>query len=347
MALSFAKRIVGYGAWNLHFDRDLGATTGTNNQTFLTYLRALGYNKVNHIKVVLFRKSTIEGLPASRSLPLYQPDGTINQAMIDNLKRLVNDAAANGFWVQVCIWHHHAIATSDRSEYPENAPAVLAPDWSLTRVGDRLAKYYAPSASRQAAFAEHRKLFQRIGAEVGAFSNVIFELGNELRVWDNDDTDTKVGDERNLRSWLASMLVALRGAAPGPIRVCTSTGITNEYMMFKQDPGLDVDFYDFHAGQWNMTDKFGTNYPNGIRQSRERVQIYNPGAKLVINDDGLFHGETIDTSATFAQYMEKWATAAFQHGESFVTKGYYPPGVVISRPMLDALERASAAVPEA
>jgi hypothetical protein len=32
---------------------------------------------------------------------------------------------------------------------------------------------------------------------------------------------------------------------------------------------------------------------------------------------------------------------------SFVTKGYYPPGVAnISRPMLDALEHAANAIPE-
>ena len=339
MALSFSKRIVGYGAWNLHFDSQLGATTATDNLTFLSYLRALGYLKVNHVKIILFRKSTIEGLPANRSVPFYKPDGTINQALIDNTKRLVDEATAKGFWVQICIWHHQAL--TDRAEYPENAPAVLAPDWSIDRTGERLAKYYAPSAGRQAAFAEHRKLFHRIGAEFGGYPNVLFELGNELRVY-NFDTD----DERNLRAWLEMNLNELRSAAPGPIRVCTSTGKDNEYRMFKQTPGLDVDYYDFHAGQWNMSDKFDNDYPIGIRQSRERVQVYKPGAKLLINDDGLFGGETFETSATFAQYMEKWATEAFRKGESFITKGYYPPGVAISRPMLDALERAANAVPE-
>jgi hypothetical protein len=347
MSLSFSKRIVGYGAWNLHFDRLLGATAATNNLTFLSYLRSLGYHQINHIKVVLFRNSTIEGLPADRALTLYRRDGTINQALIDNLKRLVNEAAAKGFWVQLCIWHHHAIAREDRSEYPENAPGVLAPDWSIARDGDRLAKYYAPSASRQAAFEEHRKLFRKIGAEFGAYSNVLFELGNELRVWQSHGTAEQWGDERNLRGWLAMMADALRSAAPNPIRVGVSTGIENEHPMFNPPVGLNVDFYDFHAGQWNMSNKYDNDYPIGMRQSRERVQNYKPGAKLLIDTDGLFGGESLSTSATFAQYMEKWAAEAFRRGESFITKGYYPPGVAISRPMLDALERAARAVSDA
>jgi hypothetical protein len=346
MALSFAKRIIGYGAWNLHFDKTLGADAGSDNLTFLSYLRAWGYYKINHIKVVLFRKSTVEGLPANRALTLYQHDGSINQALIDNLKRLVAEAAAKGFWVQICVWHHHAIAAEDRSEYPENAPGVLAPDWSVANDGDRLAKYYAPSASRQAAFAEHKKLFRRIGAEFGGYANVIFELGNELRVWQNLSNADQQGDERNLRGWLATMLDALRTAAPGSIRVCTSTGISNEYMMFKPPAGLTTEFYDFHAGQWNMANKFDNDYPIGMRQSRERVEIYRPGGKLLIDTDGLFGGESFATSGTFASYMERWATEAFRRGESFITKGYYPPAVAISRPMLDALERASSAVPE-
>ena len=346
MALSFEKRIVGYGAWNLHFDKLLGATAATDNLTFLSYLRALNYFKVNHIKVVLFRKSTIEGLPAARALTLYKPDGTINQLLIDNLKRLIDEAARTGFWVQICIWHHHAIAAEDKSEYPENAPAVLAPDWSIARDGDRLAKYYAPSASRQAAFAEHKKLFRRVGVEFGGYDNVLFELGNELRVWNSHPSDDQIGDERNLRGWLSMMLTELRAGATRPIRVCCSTGISNEYFLFKQPTGLAVDYYDFHAGQWNMDNKFDNDYPQGMRQSRERVQLYRPGAKLLIDTDGLFGGETFQTSHTFAQYMEKWATEAFRRGESFITKGYYPPGVSISRPMLDALELASRAVPE-
>jgi len=345
MALDFNKRIIGYGAWNLHFDKDLGAEPASDGLTFLSYLRAWGYYKVNHIKVVLFRKSTAEGLPEGRARTLYKPDGTINQVLIDNLKRLVNEAAANGFWVQICIWHHHAIATEDRSEYPENAPAILAPNWGQPNDGLRLRMYYSP-VGREAVFAEHRKLFRKIGAEFGSYSNVIFELGNELRVWQSSAGDEgKMVDERNLRSWLQSMLAELRGAAPNPIRVCCSTGIDNENLMFR--PGaLAVDFFDFHAGQWNMSDKFDNDYPIGIRQSRERVQGYKAGAKLLIDADGLFGGESFQTSGTFAQYMERWATEAFRRGESFITKGYYPPAIAISRPMLDSLERASNAVPE-
>jgi hypothetical protein len=346
MALSFAKRIVGYGCWNLHFDRGRGASAATGNQTLLTYLRSL-YKKINHIKIIIFRRSTVE-VPADRAIPLYRGDGTINQALIENLRAVVEEARSLDFWVQICIWHYHAIANPN--EYPEIAPGVLAPDWNAS-VSRRLQDYYAPSAGRQAAFAAHRALFQKIGAEFGGYDNVLFELGNEMRIWEPVDTPEKAGDERNLKSWLAGNLEALRAAAPGPIRVCTSTGIGNEYAMFKAPGGLPVDFFDFHAGEWGMppNDKTGTGYLTGIRGCRDNAQTYKPGAKVLINTDGLFgKTETLENSGTFAQYMELWAREAFQKGVSFVTKGYYPPGVAdISRPMLNVLESVANSIPDA
>jgi len=264
--------------------------------------------------------------------------------------------------VQICIWHYHALAV--QSEYPENAPGVLAPDWGEPSVPGRLQKYFMPSASRQAAFAEARRLFERIGRDFGGYDNVIFELGNEMRIWNDDrlpNSDQldpgRAGDERNLKAWLAGNLQALRAAAPRPIRVCTSSGIDNEYVFFKPSSGgLDVDYYDFHSGQWGMTDgsrqrnpdKTSTKYPAGIRGCIDNAAVYKPGAKVLIDTDGLFGPEELATSATFAQYMELWAREAFQKGVSFVTKGYYPPGVPdISRPMLNVLERVANSIPDA
>jgi hypothetical protein len=353
MALSFAKRIVGYGCWNLHFDRELGKFGSvTNNQTLLTFLRSL-YQKINHIKVILFRNTAADKLTSDRAIPLYRHDATINQVLIDNLKHLIDEANLKGFWVQICIWHHQAL--TDPGEYPENAPGVLAPDWSEPSIPGRLQKYYMPSASRQAAFAEHRKLFDRIGREFGGYDNVIFELGNELRIWPTVDTSGKAGDERNLKAWLTGNLEALRAAAsPRPIRVCTSSGIANEYILFKPPGGLDVDYYDFHSGQWGMTDANGnpdrnsTKYPAGIRGCRDNAATYKPGAKVLINTDGLFRStDTVENSGAFAQLMQNWVGEAFQKGVSFVTKGFYPPGVSnISKPMLDALEHAANSIPE-
>ncbi|PYQ31679.1 MAG: hypothetical protein DMF56_00810 [Acidobacteria bacterium] len=360
MALSFDKRIIGYGALNLHFDRGLGASGATGGKTLLTFIRSL-YKKVNHVKVIIFRKATAE-VPAENAIQLYQPDGTINQALIDNLRALVEEARRlePQFWVQICVWHHQAIA--DQREYPDNAPAVLAPNWTVG-AAKRLQDYYAPSASRQAAFAEHKRLFERIAREFSGYDNVLFEVGNEMRIWNDDrlpDSDQldpgKAGDERNLKAWLAGNLQALRGAASRPIRVCTSSGIDNEYIFFKPSSGgLDVDFYDFHAGQWGMTDgtrarnpdKTSTKYPAGIRGCRDNAAVYKPGAKVLINTDGLFGPEKLETSAEFAQYMELWVREAFQKGVSFVTKGFYPPGVAdISKPMLNVLERVANSIPE-
>src|ERR1044071_4274787 len=367
MALDFAKRIVGYGCYNLHFDRGLGACPATGGKPLLTYIRSL-YKKVNHIKVIIFRNAMAGGVVPDRAVQLYRQGGTINQELIDNLRALVEEARRlePQFWVQICIWHYHALKYKDLSEYPEHAPVVLAPNWDLG-LEDRLAAYYAPSASRQAAFAEHKRLFERIGREFGGYDNVIFELGNEMRIRDDDRQlpippnpgqldPNKAGDERNLKAWLATNLQALRNAAPGPIRVCTSTGIDNEYIFFKAPGGLAVDFFDFHSGEWGMTDdtvarhsdRNSTKYPAGIRGCRDNAAVYKPGGKVLINTDGLFRStDSVENSGEFAQLMQNWVGEAFQKGVSFVTNGFYPPKASgVSRPMLDALEHAANSIPE-
>lgn len=90
MALDFSKRIVGYGCYNLHFDRGLGACPATGGKPLLTYIRSL-YKKVNHIKVIIFRKATAEVLD-NRAIQLYRTDGTINQELIDSLRALIEEA---------------------------------------------------------------------------------------------------------------------------------------------------------------------------------------------------------------------------------------------------------------
>jgi len=70
--------------------------------------------------------------------------------------------------------------------------------------------------------------------------------------------------------------------------------------------------------------------------------------KVLIDADGLFGPEELDTSGEFARYMELWVREAFQKGVSFVTPGWYPPGAAnVSRPMLDVLERVANSIPDA
>ena len=112
---------IGYGAYNLCFDRDLGLLNGKN---FFQYIRDGGW-PVNHVKVICYRKASLELLPEvpdPRTIPVYKSDGTINQAFLANLAKLVSSARQFGFTVQVCIFSYHSVA---RAEAPEFLPAVL------------------------------------------------------------------------------------------------------------------------------------------------------------------------------------------------------------------------------
>src|SRR6185503_6393435 len=84
---------------------------------------------------------TQEGLPdpvydgtghaTLRTQPLFRRSATpeLNSGFLENVLRLVRVAKTHNFWVQVCIFHHHAIAQNSRGTYedPENVPALLDP----------------------------------------------------------------------------------------------------------------------------------------------------------------------------------------------------------------------------
>lgn len=318
MPTQVPRRLIGYGAYNLCFDSQLGKSA-TDQRNFFDVLKGDGW-PVNLVKVICFRKSIIEGLPLGRAISLYKPDRTINTAFLDNLVSLVDYAAGKGFWVQVCIFHYHAV--KDPNESPENIPGELQPNFSAP-LCSRLQTFF--TASNNNVTHKQKELVAQLGQRLAGRSNVIWELANEVRMDGQGCTDA---DNRNLVAWLSHMRDALIQNAGPDIHVGTSTGITNEQVTGRN---LPVTFFDFHSGQWSATG----DYRFGIRTAQERAVSYNADAFLIINDDGVPDAQRNEANIT------NWAGTAFQRGLHYATKSPYPPGQPFSIHALNGLKHAN------
>lgn len=346
--------LIGYGAYNLCFDRLLGRETPTGPD-FFQYIRGGGW-PVNHVKVIVFCKSTQEGLVGDRAIPLYTA-GRINSAFLANLRTLVARARQTGFTVQICLFSYHSVA---RSETPENLPAVLNPaQWTGCA---RLTNFF--TLKNPAVVAEQVKLVQAVVGDLRGSGNlgphVIFELANELRADICGATNRAVNCD--MVPWLNRMAKAVRDAA-GTVatRITTSTGVHvdsaspqfagdhNERIVFdKRRPAdgcsqapLAADLFDLHAGQWEALG----DHAGALRlRVRARLQSYGyPAPAVIINDDGVD-----DATQRTTANVERWAAAALRQGFGYASKQQYPPHPIgFDEDALNALRRAYETVFEA
>jgi hypothetical protein len=116
MALPIPKRFIGYGAFNLCFDRRLGRAPSTGGKNFFESLRKdpRGW-PVNLVKVICFRKSTADKLDPARADPLFAPGGSVNPAFLTNLQTLVTTAEGCGFFVQICVFSFQSVTSDDET----------------------------------------------------------------------------------------------------------------------------------------------------------------------------------------------------------------------------------------
>lgn len=358
-------RLIGYGAYNLCFDRDLGVHNGRD---FFTHLHDVKKSPVNLVKVIVFRKASLEGLPelpdpTGRTIPVYTPAGEINKKFLANLVALTKKARDKHFTVQICIFSYHSVA---RKEGPEFLPAALVPDSSLTRC-QRVRKFF--SLADPAIVAEQDKLVTALVTTLrnaDALSNVLWEIANEIRI------DVCATEKQNragncdLVAWLNHIASTIRASAKlARNMITTSTGIhtqdapntppgaANEKMTFAQERPVDGctnpafvphavltpgNLFDLHAGQWNLNDNYLAELRGGLRKRFAGYGYDNPS--FIINTDGF--PDELRTPAN----IKKWATAAFRNGHHFASKEIYPPHVpAYNDAVLDALAAANAAAP--
>jgi hypothetical protein len=329
MPRQIPRRLIGYGAYNLCFDTQLGVQihkpddpTPPDTRNFFQYLQA-ECPPVNLVKVICFRTASLEGLPAGRTATLYKPDHTINPAFLENLDKLVAEAEAKKFWVQVCIFSHQAVSGG---ELPENAPPEILPVGATPC--DQLKSFFTgPSAVRRGL---QKQLVRALGDRLKNRTNIIWELANEVRMYQDckkntpDNPDNR--EDLALAGWLNDMKTALIEKTGSDIHVGASTGVDNEVTIARN---LVSTYFDFHGLQW----KYNTNYTQGIQGAKSNTHTYNPNAFLIINDDG--------AGPRTQQNIHDWARRAFQLGLHYSSKAFYPPGKDWSAETIQALNDAN------
>ncbi|HJQ40181.1 MAG TPA: hypothetical protein VKB93_23810 [Thermoanaerobaculia bacterium] len=328
--MAIPARLLGYGAYNLANDRYMGKPASGTGPIFFKYLRDSGY-PVNLVKLIVFRYSGEDDLnlfPA-RQVSLYTPQRAINTTYIDQLVNTVDQARQFGFWVQVCLFSYHSVAAG---EQPEHAPTVFnlpEPTKPPTKPSDppgNVRLFF--NAADTARFNEQARLVRAIVDRLRVFPNVLWELANELRVKEQPENP----DNCQLVAWLIRMRGEIVRAAQGaPVYIGTSSGIQNERYFFKRmgadactSPALQVEFFDFHSGQWSA----------GIGAAKNRVRNdYGSSAPLIINDDGL-------KGAASSTQIRAWAAEAFRNNLHYAAKQTYPPAQPWNNDVLDRLKEA-------
>lgn len=382
------SRLVGYGAYNLCFDKWLGRKQPViYDNDFFKAIRYKGFNKINLVKVICFRHHLAEDLDPTRAVPLYSYQGggaggyppaqiAINPDFLSNLSSLVQSAAQHGFWVQVCIFHQHAISNplgfnlSDpknmpKPERPDPCPPELKPADPPkppnpdTEVCARLKKFFNPRPADPNQLVKQKELVRAIVNTVKGSDNVIYEIANEVRM---EGQDCTAQDNCALAEWLNIMgneIIQAVGYVHFPL-IGTSTGTqnlpgvpaqsANEEEVFKTcmkhfSPG----FFDFHFGQWFST----TDLLGSISAAINRIIAYKgQPTPLIINDDGAKKPKpnpspTDRPLMRLPENVEAWARAAFSKHLHYASKETYPngSGLDFNLDVLSRLNNAAATVP--
>lgn len=354
MAAPFPRRLVGYGAYNLCFDRLLGkAQDSPYAPDFFAAIRARNYQRINLVRVICFRHSRKEGHPAGRATPLYLQQGSqwppapyrvvVNPAFLANLSALARRASETGFWLQVSIFHYHAITTLAGSppESPELVPDELKVDPNATPC-ERLKSFFDPGNA--ARVAKQKELVAAVVGATKSNSNVFYEIGNELRL---DGPGCTPADNCKLAEWMNLMRAEIYRAFNyiNLPHVGTSTGsrgtgpAANEEEIFGTCPRkLVPNYFDFHHGQWS-----GTDLSASMDAAAARARGYLGTAStppLIINDDGARDLRTLPN-------VTSWATTAFRKKLHYASKQPYPTGGGdnFNFDVLAALDKAAASTP--
>lgn len=363
MAQPLPRRLVGYGAYNLCFDKLLGRRQhATDPDFFKTIRHELKLGKINLVRVICFRNSQKEDLPANRAIPLFARTPTtpsqivVNPAFLQNLEDLVESAQESNFWVQVSIFHYHAIATPDgnpqpgqplKPEVPELLPPVLIPNREVSAC-QRLKTFFHPSPAAPAQLARQKQLVAAIVGRLKGRPKVIYEIGNELRMANG----CTAADTCQLAEWMNVIKTEILRVDP-TAHVGTSTG--------KQGPGVSdneeeifrtcamklvPNYFDFHSGEWVSDDLTDLQITEAVQRAKTYLGITTV-PPLIIDDDGVR-----DANRTLGR-VDTWSRAAFGQGLHYATKQTYPNGgrdedgriLDFNKPIIKALNLAAATTP--
>lgn len=255
-------QFTGYGAYCLSFEKDSGNTNLFNN-----FFRDIAAYRINLHRTFVFTIETYENLNASQvQRLLLNGDGRAvspDPAYLANLQRLVVAAKAWGIVVQVCLFSHHSIVS---------APGRAAPPPPVVLSGSAYQRYKAFCNTASEFQPMQAKLIDGIVTALLPHWNVVYEIGNELRV----PTPDAAYGEPHLKAWIDWVAGRIRTApnrAPDNTHlITTSCGIENEGPI-NQLPRIQ--FCSFHQGQWTANMNAACDRANGYG-----------GKHVVFDDDG-------------------------------------------------------------
>lgn len=252
------------------------------------------------------------------------PPIIVNKAFLTNLVDLVTSAEKLGFWVQVSIFHYHAIATPNGGntkvpEVPELLPVLLQPAGATAL--ERLKNFFNPTPAKPEQLVRQLELVEAIVSHLKGRPKVIYEIGNELRI---DGKGSTNDDNFRLAEWMNIVKNKILSVDSGAL-VGTSTGNqgddagANEEEIFRDAPHILVpNYFDFHSMEW-IDNETTPRIMAAARRAKNYLGIKTT-PPLIINDDGLH-----DANRTAAN-IQQWATDAFGRGLHYSTKGTYPNG---------------------
>lgn len=304
--LRVATVFTGYGAYTLSFWKketasepdlfagffgDIAAPRGTGSRP-----------GANLHRTILFQREGTEGIPANHQQLLLTPALDVSAAYLTNLVRFVDVAAARDVVVQVCLFNYHGVTGAGGIQPPTHFT------FTDTDPGVRFRKFFKVGGQYQSFQAN---LIAKIAQALSGRWNVIWEVGNELRIPGSETSDYHNSD---LTAWIAWVAQAIRQKAPQLIStstgILTGGGVPNEQPV-NQLPGLN--YAAFHYGQWK------TDIPGAVNRAAGYSDRH-----VVLDTDG-------SNGALVASQVQSFATQALsgtlKYRASFDHKGSTPVAI--------------------
>jgi hypothetical protein len=289
---TFGMQFMGYGAYCLSFEKDTG-----NTNLFANFFRDIAAYDVNLHRTFVFTIETYENPNASQITRLLLPgDGHTtgpDPNYLANLERLVVAAKARGIVVQVCLFVHQSVV---------GAPGTAAPPAPVVLTGSAHERYKSFFNTASQFLPMQGKLIDGIVTKLLPHWNVVYEIGNELRV----PQPQPAYNETHLKAWIDWAAARIRAKDISHL-ITTSTGSDNDAPINQLSR---IQFCSFHQGQWTAN----------LDATCDRAKA--AGDKHVVFDD--------DGAARPLAKVKEWArTVLNTRGgcrASFNHKGFSPTG---------------------
>jgi len=272
----FGIQFTGYSGYCMSFEKDPGRTN-----MFGKFFRDVASFGVNLNRAMLFLKESYANTehPENCHRLLLDGDPTntrVNPQYLDNLDRYVAAAKGRGVVVQICLFMHHAVAGSNECDMPR--PVVLSgTPHQRYKTFLNTASVYRPT---------QENFIDAVVTRLRRHWNVIYEIGNELRVPQPNDNY----NDNHLRGWIEWVAQRIRANDSFHL-IGTSTGSANESLI---NSIALLQYCAFHQEQWT----------EDIAAACARAGSY--GDKHLIADD--------DGGSRELQRVRTWVRAALDVG---------------------------------